>query len=78
MNTLLFVESSRMSTDCSVIATDTVTFIVFLSDSKTTKIFSNVFDLTGSLKGLTVVGLVVETSAHPTEKTAVSRPKQML
>ena len=67
-----------MSTDCSVIATDTVTFIVFLSDSKTTKIFSNVFDLTGSLKGLTVVGLVVETSAHPTEKTAVSRPKQML
>jgi hypothetical protein len=45
MNVLL-LEYSRMRNDCSVVAKDTVTFIVFLSDSKTTKIFSNVSDLT--------------------------------
>lgn len=46
MNALLLVESSGTRTDCSVIAKDIATFVVFLSDSKTTKIFSNVFDMT--------------------------------
>jgi hypothetical protein len=47
MNALLLVESSRMRT-----AKDTVTFIVFLFDSKPTRIFSNVFDLTEVLRVL--------------------------
>jgi hypothetical protein len=52
MNALLLVEYSRMRTDCSVITKDTVAFIVLLADSKTTKTFSNVFDLTAVFRVL--------------------------
>jgi len=52
MNALLLVESLRRTTDCSVIAKDFVTFVVFLSDGKTTKIISNVSDLTEVLRVL--------------------------